>query len=208
MFRFLCIFEIISSDLCVILSNLRAVQSASQFVKKSTKKSKRRRRGGSRAFWTMLKNCIIGRGGHPFPRVRCVQILESLIRTNKDCLCLGCSSVYCQQLKFCLLPTDSKFEHFPWQTWRKAWCPSHGILLCNCRTCKSESKQHHLITQSRLLEFSISLNLSDLKLNIGTWFWAIRDGSIFQPTPRPGNCRKEQTAQGNFYFFGKHKHKQ
>ena len=53
-----------------------------------------------------------------------------------------------------------------------------------------------------MLEFSISLDLSDLKLIIGTWFWAIRDGSIFQPTPRPGNCRKEQTAEGNFCFLG------
>ena len=36
------IFDIVSLDLCLILSNLTAVQSASQSVKKSTKCSKRR----------------------------------------------------------------------------------------------------------------------------------------------------------------------
>ena len=38
--QILGLFDIVSSDLCLILSNLRAVQSVSQSIKKSTKCSK------------------------------------------------------------------------------------------------------------------------------------------------------------------------
>ena len=40
LFRFWGIFDIVSSDLCLNLFNLRVVQSASQYVKKSTRCSK------------------------------------------------------------------------------------------------------------------------------------------------------------------------
>ena len=53
LFRFLGIFDIVSSDLCLILSNLRAVQSVSQFVKKNLLDFQKE--GGSKAFLTMLK---------------------------------------------------------------------------------------------------------------------------------------------------------
>ena len=42
----------------------------------STKSSKRRRRGGSKAFWAMSKNCNIGKEGHP--------LLPSSVRASRD----------------------------------------------------------------------------------------------------------------------------
>ena len=55
LFRFLGIFDIVSSDLCLILSNLKAVQSVSQSVDKNLPNAQKEGGGGSKAFWTMLK---------------------------------------------------------------------------------------------------------------------------------------------------------
>ena len=59
------IFDIVFSDLCIILFNLRTVQSASQCVKKIYQMFKRKGEG-SKAFLTMLKkNYRISKEVHP-----------------------------------------------------------------------------------------------------------------------------------------------
>ena len=64
-FRFRVIFDI-SSDLGLILSNLRAVQSASQSVeKKLPNVQKEERGGGQRRFEQCSKNCRISKEVHP-----------------------------------------------------------------------------------------------------------------------------------------------
>ena len=50
LFRFLAIFDIVSSDLCLILSNLRAVQSVFQSVKKNLSNVQNDGGKGSKAF--------------------------------------------------------------------------------------------------------------------------------------------------------------
>ena len=55
LFRFLAIFDIVSSDLCLILSNLRAVKSASHSVERKLYQMFKRKGGGVKGVLTNVK---------------------------------------------------------------------------------------------------------------------------------------------------------